>query len=437
VQAGRDLLRGPVRWLRGWLKRDPDMIDHGLGPYLISAAGHSGWSRLRSEERMMKNMATGKKILLVLLMGLAFILLVELLARLTAGPRWLNQHYVTISSDFAELDALINDTQNTAGLQYYDEFLYAMAPYSSTHVNFTDYYSARLTPGSVPLAKAEQIVWTFGGSTMENTETTDSLTIANTWARLFNESLGPTHIKNFGTGGFFSSYELIKFQKLLREVPEDELPTMAIFYDGYNDALFGFQYGPGNLQKDLSLKLQALVEYDNLTTGTYAISRGLARYSRFWERTGARFVEHWLFTLPEPSTATANLEAAVHIYTSNVRMIQATCQLFEIRCYFVLQPLLLTKTPLSQVEQEVLDGLEAHPRFGPEGSQFMRDFYSQAAQELSGYDFFIDASYVLNGRTQSDFYDPGHVSAQTPPIIGEAIARLILAQQDAGGEDHE
>jgi len=29
LQAGRDLLRGPVRWFRGWHKRDPDMIARG------------------------------------------------------------------------------------------------------------------------------------------------------------------------------------------------------------------------------------------------------------------------------------------------------------------------------------------------------------------------------------------------------------------------
>jgi hypothetical protein len=60
----------------------------------------------------------------------------------------------------------------------------------------------------------------------------------------------------------------------------------------------------------------------------------------------------------------------------------------------------------------------------------MRGFYTQAAQELSGHDFFIDASHVLDGRTQSDFYDPGHVAAQTPPIIGEKIARLILDREN-------
>lgn len=29
LQAGRDLIRGTVRWIRGILKRDRDMIDRG------------------------------------------------------------------------------------------------------------------------------------------------------------------------------------------------------------------------------------------------------------------------------------------------------------------------------------------------------------------------------------------------------------------------
>jgi GT2 family glycosyltransferase len=38
-QAGRDLLRGPVRWLRGWLKRDQDMIDRGRADTLFLLPG--------------------------------------------------------------------------------------------------------------------------------------------------------------------------------------------------------------------------------------------------------------------------------------------------------------------------------------------------------------------------------------------------------------
>ena len=366
--------------------------------------------------------------LYIFLIGLVFLLLAEAVARITSGPRWLNPYYVEISSDFAGLDALIEDTQNTPETKYYDEFLYAAGPFSSTHVNFTGYYSARLTPDSVPLAQAEQIIWTFGGSTMENTETTDSLTIANTWARIFNDALGPTHVKNFGTGGFFSSYELIKFQKLLREVPESELPTIAIFYDGYNDAQYGFQYGPGSLQKDLSLKVQALVEHDNFTTGVYALSRALTKYSRLWERTAARLIEYWLFPLPEPNIDSTKLNETVRIYTSNVSMIQATCEAFAIQCFFVLQPLIMTKEPLSQVEQTVFDNLEAHPRFGSEGILFMCEFYDRVSRELVDNEHFVDASDILDGREQADFYDPGHVAAQSPPIIGEKTAHLMLSR---------
>ncbi len=372
-------------------------------------------------------MSIRRKMALVFAGGLVSLALLELAARfLFGGPRWVNPTYLELGRDFPELEQLLVDRDASPHLQYYDEFLYAALPQETGTVNFTGYYSARLTPASVPLSEADTIVWTFGGSTMENTETTDELTIANTWARLFNEALGPTHVKNFGTGGFFSSYELIKFQKLLREVPEAERPDVAIFYDGYNDALFGFQYGPGSLQKDLSLKLQALVEQDDLSTALYTGSRWLARYSKLWEQTGARAAEAALFPLPEPEITGEALAAAVRIYTRNVQMTGAICAAFDVRCLFVLQPLLLSKQPLTPLEQGVLDGLLAHPRFGQAGVDFIRDFYRETAAALAGNEAFIDASTILNGRAQPDFYDLGHTAPTTAPLIGEQIAPLLL-----------
>lgn len=377
---------------------------------------------------------TGRKLLLAAVTLFVCMLAVEGLTRLLIrGPRWIHPDYVKVSSGYEELDALIDDTQRTfSATQYYDEFLYAAAPVTTAHVTYTDYYSARRTPDSAPLSEAQHIVWTFGGSTMANTETTDSLTIANTWARIFNRELGPTHVKNFGTGSLFSSYELIKFQKLLREVKTDELPTMAIFYDGYNDSVHGFQYGPGSLQKDLSLKLEAFIEHEYLKIWTYSLSEMLERHSEFWERTGARGVEYLLFRLPPPRVDAEILSATVRVYTSNVRMAQATCGLFHVRCFFVLQPLLMTKTPLGPLERGALASLEAHPRFGPEGTRFVREFYALASGELADDESFIDASHVLDGRTQDDFYDIGHVSAQTPPVIGGKIATMILARLASG-----
>jgi hypothetical protein len=371
-----------------------------------------------------------KNLLIAMLIVMVSVLALEGLIRITSkGPRWLNPYYVNMSSAYPELEALIADAHSpNFKTKYYDEFIYSAAPLITDHVNFTNYYSARWTPDSVPLNEAEYIVWTFGGSTMENTETSDELTIANTWAKVFKNRKGPSHVKNFGTGGFFSSYELIKFQRLLREVPEEELPDIAIFYDGYNDAYFGFQYGPGNMQTDLSKKLQSLVENDNLYMWTYASSRILLKYSKLWERTGARLVDHFLYPLAEPNTDESVLEKTVHVYLSNVNMIQATCDVFHVQCFFVLQPLIVTKHPLSQLEQEVLDNLENHPRFGPEGTHFIRDFYDKVIDELMDNPNFIDSSDILDGRSQPDFYDLGHTSALTSPIIGEKIANLILSR---------
>jgi hypothetical protein len=369
--------------------------------------------------------------LILLLLSGCFIggLALEGYARLsTRGPRWVNPHYVEISASLPELNALIEDTQNTAPPKHYDEFLYAPGPVATTHINFTDYYSSRLTPDSRPIEEADIVIWTFGGSTMENTETTDEMTIANTIARVFNERAGPTHVKNFGAGGFFSSYELIKFQKLLREVPENELPYIAIFYDGYNDSQFGFQYGAGSLQKDLSQKIESIVEHRYIPLWLYTSSRLLSQYSKLWQITGARLVDATLFPLPDINTNSENLNQSIRIYTSNVRMIEAICDIYDIRCFFVLQPLIVTKNPLSELERQVLDQLEAHPRFSPEGTRFMRAFYQEVINELAENDHFIDASRIMDGRTQPDFYDVGHTSALSSPYIGERIADYLLSR---------
>jgi hypothetical protein len=365
----------------------------------------------------------------------AALLALEVAARLMRPESpWLNPRYVRLSEAYPDLDALIADADWGPGgvTRYYEEFLYAKQPSTSAHVTFTEYYSARLTPSSVPLGSAEHIVWTFGGSTMENSETTDSLTIANTWARHFNRALGPTHVKNFGTDSFFSSYELIKFQRLLREVPTSERPTMALFYDGYNDAVYGYQYGPGRMQGDLSFKLQALVERRHATLWAHTTSAVLGRWSRLWELTAGRVVDRALSPVTWRPGA-ANLDASPAIYESNVRMIEATCTAFGIRCFFILRPLLVTKTPLDPTEQEAFDTVLRHPRLDPEGVQFVRDFYTGAGELLRENAGFIDASQILDGDPRGHFYDIGHLGALSPPLVGERIADLVLARLDATG----
>jgi hypothetical protein len=377
-----------------------------------------------------------KVLLLFVALFVALLALLEIGLRVTAPEvRWLNPRYVEISRDFPDLDALVADRGSPT--LYQPEFLYSHGPVSRDLVTFTDYFGARRTPSSVPLNQAAHVVWAFGGSTMENTETSDRLTIANTWAAEFNSVFGATHVKNFGLGGFFSSYQLIEFQRLLREVPEDELPGMAIFYDGYNDAVNGFQYGAGRLQPDLDRKLEAVVEGRNLALWLLATSNALERVSMLWGRTWGPIIQTTFFPLGDPDPAPENLAATVRVYTANVRMIEATCRTFGIECIYLLQPLLFTKAELAPEEQEAWDWLEGHPRFGSEGIHFVQEFYRRSSVELADVEGFIDASGILDDRGGvADFYDVGHVGALSPPVIGERTAGLILERMGREVRQH-
>jgi hypothetical protein len=147
-----------------------------------------------------------------------------------------------------------------------------------------------------------------------------------------------------------------------------------------------------------------------------------SKLSKFWERTGARLVEFILFPPTTPQSHNDNLETAIRVYVCNMKMIEAICKAFDIECFFILQPLIVTKTPLAPLEQKVLENL----KIGPEGIRFVREFYDEVRIRMTGNDHFIDASHVLNGRKQSDFYDLGHTSAVTSPVIGERIAHMVL-----------
>jgi hypothetical protein len=204
-----------------------------------------------------------------------------------------------------------------------------------------------------------------------------------------------------------------------------------VFYDGYNDANHGFYFGAGNMQNDLSAKLAALVEQKSGTLFLYGASLGLAKHSGFWRAHVHRRLERALFRDPDPQPDEANLRRAVEIYLRNTRIASGICAAIGARCFFVLQPLIATKTPLGPIEEQVIADMR------PELIEFARRFYELAGAELQGSAEFIDASAVLNGQPRDIFYDLGHVSAFGVPMVGELIAGAILARarDDADAAD--
>jgi hypothetical protein len=264
------------------------------------------------------------------------------------------------------------DVSQCAGLgaKYYEYFLFSWKPCATATVNVSDFFSSRRTPASQPANRADLIVWTFGGSTMQEFETTDERSTANAIAKTMAAAGVGARIENFGAPTFQSSLELVKFMTLAARVPADRLPGVVVFYDGYNDANPGYYFGAGNMQNDLSAKLAALVEHKSGTVSLYGVSMGLAAHSEFWKTHIHKRLEHALFHDPDPQPDQANLRRAVDIYLRNTQIAGGVCAAIGARCFFVLQPLIATKTPLGPGETQVIAAMK------PSLLEFARSFYA-------------------------------------------------------------
>ena len=124
---------------------------------------------------------------------------------------------------------------------YWDYHYYSNTELHTPRINFngTDKFNSRLVPCSVYSArgKSKFIVWIFGGSTMQNMETSDEDTIANHFCLNFPPKFS-IQVSNFGVGSFQSELEIAKMLNICKLNIQDKskLPHLLIFYDGFNDS---------------------------------------------------------------------------------------------------------------------------------------------------------------------------------------------------------
>lgn len=90
---------------------------------------------------------------------------------------------------------------------------------------------------TVPMSDAPDAleIWMLGGSSMVGYGAPDAQTLPSHLARLLQEEWGvAARVRNLGQGGWVSAQEVVR---LLRGLEAGESPHLAIFYDGYNDAV--------------------------------------------------------------------------------------------------------------------------------------------------------------------------------------------------------
>jgi hypothetical protein len=314
--------------------------------------------------------------------------------------------------------------------RYYDYHCWSAPPYKSQTLNFEFYHGypcvQRRVPDSTGLETCDTVVWLFGGSTMQNTETSDEGAIANHVARALTAAGHRPTVVNFGAGGFTSSLEFIRLWDLLRRSSGRQIPDYVVFYDGYNDALFGGAHGAGVMGEDYHSRLAALVERQHGRLFWYTASEALGRWSAAWRRlvlTSVRTAFYQRYAASAASWASDRAVECAGMYVKNIRSIQAICGQESwgrrITPVFILQPLVFLKTPNTAWEQEIISTLgEGQPRF-------TRQFYEEARSRLRSERTFFDLSGCLDGRAEDDFIDFGHIAPETGQVIGRRIADVL------------
>lgn len=344
----------------------------------------------------------------------------------------LGPHFLELleKEKFSQKDQLIRDLSFIHGdkvkdiHKYYNYYLFSEAPKSTDLIQYTDYYSARDVPNSEPVENANRIIWLFGGSTMQDIGTTDSLSIANQIAVYLNKANKPSAVINFGTVSFQSSLELIKMQNLLRNVSVEQYPDYVVFYDGFNDAANAYAWGAGSIHVSLSNPLAALVKRNFYVQLVSSVNGGMSEASVFWRDYLSSFISRQIYFPVNVDDSQANLLKAIKMYEINIRSIKAICHEFQIVPIFILQPMLYTKKKLTSLEQEILNEQNS-VEYTEKLIKFMKEFYVKAGSALEEHEGFYNLSDILNNNTTNNFFDIGHTGPTTGPIIGEAIGKIL------------
>lgn len=350
---------------------------------------------------------------------------------------------------------------------YWDYHYYSSRRLDGRLIRFNDsgLYNSRNTPCSKGVNEAEETIWFFGGSTMQNMETSDDFTIANSFCTSYERN---SSILNLGVGSFFAELEiakLVNLYKLSADRRYPRRPDTAIFYDGYNDSekiMVGSNFA--GLPSNLSAKFMSAYRlygvnpikkfaYHSVNALAYSslyiadgrsniISNSIKKVSSLIVQSELAGNNPVLSRRVSPGAIADNKRLVnTNAYIYDQTILKSICEGLRIRCVVFLQPILLERTnPVGIIEET---NFERYERSGTK--RLVNRFYKEVRETLtsshwqSDYYSFIDLSNLPNGSEYKElpfFYDFGHQGFYTPEIVGNAIATVLNNMNKGMGSHH-
>lgn len=368
---------------------------------------------------------------------LACFILAEVIARVTHhGPKGVwhlsEPRYRELTKGLPGIeehwDNLKKVTEN--GLMYYDYHLFAIAPIRTSTITIDKFYSSRDVPSSVDLIQADERIWLFGGSTLQNLGAPDSMTTANYMTKQLADNGIKANVRNLAVSMFQTSLELAKFQDLLRSVPADQRPTHAVFVDGFNDGWYGYRQGAGSMEYGISQQIADLI------TGKFSSASLMLAFTGvmqdnfvFWRRWIHPHIMESIYTHPDKKKVwrinrtrglnDQNVIQTIENHYQNYAMIQSICRTYSVQCHFALQPMIFTKKTLTPIEQEVFN--EQDPKL----LEFYKLYYQNIFNKLQTHPYFVNLTGVFDASPNPDFYDIGHVLPESNERLGRTLGQYL------------
>lgn len=240
-------------------------------------------------------------------------------------------------------------------------------------------------------------IFVFGGSTVWGTGARDEGTIPSFISKEMCSRKFHVEVINYGESGYVNTQEMIRF---LLELKRGNIPDIAIFYDGVNDAFVPYQGGTPGAPENMENRKREYMAKDKF----YAF---FPNFNRVFQQIMKRFYDLNFIKTPIDS----NLDTKTKdVYLNNITLIKALEGKYRFKTFFYWQPAVFTKKQLSKFEKTI----SVNPTF--------RDIYLDITKEIDKSAAVKNLSNVFENEAGTVFIDPWHVSEAGNEIIAKKIA---------------
>jgi hypothetical protein len=257
-------------------------------------------------------------------------------------------------------------------------------------------------------------IFMFGGSTMWGAGARDHKTIASVLSRLLGESGVNARISNFAQLGYVNSQEVMS---LLCELKNDNLPVVAIFYDGFNDVFSAFTNGVAGIPlKETNRR----IEFNITKSGGRLFKsfvRNLRIYNLFCEKA------QWKQCTSAGAGTDENQlsDDVVRIVRSNIKLVETLGTAHGFSSLFYWQPTIFHKKELTEYEQNQARIIEPARHF------FQATYRKiESCDVLSKKKNFHYVADLFSDSSKPYYIDFGHITEGGDLRVAKRMATDVL-----------